>query len=166
MLRVAFARWVVETCFRTPKEELGMDHFEVRGWRCVHRHWYVTQLSYLFCSRLRVQYDDNEVALTVEQVRSVVNVWIRSVDFQPPDKRPLLEQEIVKQQYHQKRNAKARKSQAKKNFFSVAELATPCVRSLKLRLLGWLFFSEFERGIRLLLSERRVKSGPRTTPWS
>ena len=57
-----------------------MDHFEVRGWRCVHRHWYVTQLSYLFCSRLRVQYDDNEVALTVEQVRSVVNVWIRSVD--------------------------------------------------------------------------------------
>ena len=104
-----------------------MDHFEVRGWRCVHRHWYVTQLSYLFCSRLRVQYDDNEVALTVEQVRSVVNVWIRSVDFQPPDKRPLLEQEIVKQQYHQKRNAKARKSQAKKNFFSVAELATPCV---------------------------------------
>jgi len=91
-----------------------MDHFEVRGWRCVHRHWYVTQLSYLFCSRLRLQWDDDpQVTLTVEQVRSVVNVWIRSVDFQPPDKRRLLEQEIVKQQYHQKRNAKARKSHAK-----------------------------------------------------
>ena len=141
MLRVAFARWVVETCFRTPKEELGMDHFEVRGWRCVHRHWYVTQLSYLFCSRLRVQYDDNEVALTVEQVRSVVNVWIRSVD-------------------------PAMQLGGKRIFSPSRSSRLPVSRSLKfLRLLGWLFFSEFERGIRLLLSESRVKSGRRTTSW-
>ena len=114
MLRVAFGRWVVETCFRTAKQELGMDHFEVRGWRCVHRHWYVTQLSYLFCSRLRIQWDDNpDVTLTVEQVRAVCNTWFHSLELQPLDKRRRLEKEIVKQQYHQKRNATARKSHTK-----------------------------------------------------
>jgi hypothetical protein len=30
-----------------------MDHYEVRGWRCIHRHYYLAGLSYLFCSRLR-----------------------------------------------------------------------------------------------------------------
>jgi SRSO17 transposase len=126
MLRVAFGRWVIETCFRTAKEELGMDHFEVRGWRCIHRHWYVTQLSYLFCSRLRLKWDDDpEVTLTVEQVRSVVNTWLCSVDFQPPDKRRMFEQEIAKQQYHQKRNATARKSHTKTRRRLYQEMGIP-----------------------------------------
>ena len=114
MLRVAFGRWVIETCFRTAKEELGMDHFEVRGWRCVHRHWYVTQLSYLFCSRLRIKWDDTpEVTLTVEQVRSVVNTWLRCSGLRLPDKRRLFELEVKKMKYHQKRNTTARNSHTK-----------------------------------------------------
>ncbi len=36
LLWVAFGRWPVERCFRETKDELGMDHFQVRGWRCVH----------------------------------------------------------------------------------------------------------------------------------
>ena len=32
LLRVAFGRWAIEAEFRISKEELGMDHFEVRGW--------------------------------------------------------------------------------------------------------------------------------------
>lgn len=31
LLRIAFARWHVEACFREVKEELGWDHFECRG---------------------------------------------------------------------------------------------------------------------------------------
>jgi SRSO17 transposase len=45
LLRVAFGRCSIESCFREGKEELGWDHYEVRGWRCVHRHFYVTGLS-------------------------------------------------------------------------------------------------------------------------
>lgn len=51
LLRVAFGRWSIESCFREGKEELGLDHYEARGWRCVHRHFYVTQLSHLFCAK-------------------------------------------------------------------------------------------------------------------
>jgi SRSO17 transposase len=53
LLHVAFSRFPIEHTFRQAKDELGMDHFEVRGWRSIHRHLYVTQLSHLFCSRIR-----------------------------------------------------------------------------------------------------------------
>jgi len=53
LLHVAFSRFPIEHCFRQAKDELGMDHFEVRGWRSIHRHMYVTQLSHLFCARMR-----------------------------------------------------------------------------------------------------------------
>jgi len=53
LLHVAFSRFPIEHTFRQAKDELGMDHFEVRGWRSIHRHMYVTQLSHLFSSRMR-----------------------------------------------------------------------------------------------------------------
>jgi hypothetical protein len=47
-LRAAFGRWPIEACFRMAKEELRMDDFKVRSWRCIHRHYYVTAVSFLF----------------------------------------------------------------------------------------------------------------------
>ena len=52
LLWVGFSRWPIERCFQQAKDELGMDHFEVRGWRSIHRHLYITQLSHLFCARV------------------------------------------------------------------------------------------------------------------
>ncbi len=51
LLWIAFSRAPVERCFEISKSELGMDHFEVRGWTAIHRHFYITQLSFLFCAR-------------------------------------------------------------------------------------------------------------------
>jgi len=52
LLWVAFSRWPIERCFEVAKGELGMDHFEMRSWRGIHRHWYLTQVSQLFCARV------------------------------------------------------------------------------------------------------------------
>jgi SRSO17 transposase len=52
VLHVAFGRWPIEQCFEQSKNELGMDHFEVRSWPAIHRHLYITHLSHLFCSRV------------------------------------------------------------------------------------------------------------------
>ena len=52
MLWVAFSRWPIERCFEIAKSELGMDHFEMRSWRGIHRHLYLTQVSQLFCARV------------------------------------------------------------------------------------------------------------------
>jgi SRSO17 transposase len=53
LLWIAFSRFPIEHCFKQAKDELGMSHFEVRGWRSIHRHLYITQVSHLFCSRTR-----------------------------------------------------------------------------------------------------------------
>lgn len=54
-LWVAFSRFPIERCFEIGKRELGMDHFEVRSWQAIHRHFYISQLSQLFCARVHHQ---------------------------------------------------------------------------------------------------------------
>lgn len=117
LLRVAFGRCSIESCFREGKEELGLDHYEVRGWRCIHRHFYVTQLSHLFCARVRQDYDksstDNQDRITIEQVRSAINVWLDVADLPRASRRARYEAERKKQQYYQNRNRQARASHTK-----------------------------------------------------
>ena len=117
LLRVAFGRWSVESCFREAKDELGMDHYQVRGWRSLHRHFFVTQLSHLFCARMRQKYDhpasEQLDRLTVEQVRGAMNTWLRSVEMKPAAGQQCYEQELNNQHYHQRRNRQARASHLK-----------------------------------------------------
>ena len=114
LLRVAFSRWTIEACFRVAKEELGMDHFEVRGWRCIHRHYYVTALSYLLCSRIRQSLDkDHTGALTVEQVRRSLNTYLAHHHLPPLLRDESFEKELADQDYYQARNAQAKKSHTK-----------------------------------------------------
>ena len=116
-LRVAFGRCSIESCFREGKEELGLDHYEARGWQCVHRHFYITQLSHLFCARVRLEYDTGSGEqldrITVEQVRSATNVWLDVADLPPASRRERLMDELRKQRYHQRRNKQARVSHTK-----------------------------------------------------
>ena len=117
LLRVAFGRWTVERCFRMAKDELGMDHYQVRGWRCLHRHFYLTQAGYLFCAQIRQKYDSPQVEpaerLTTEQVRSAMNAWLLAEGLKPAARRDRYEKEDRKQRYHQRRNGQARKSHTK-----------------------------------------------------
>jgi SRSO17 transposase len=117
LLRVAFGRCSIESCFREAKEELGFDHYEVRGWGCIHRHFFVTQLSHLFCARMRQKYDDPGAGqldrLTVEQVRSAMNTWLDTADLKPAARQKRYEKELHKQRYYQGRNRQARRSHTK-----------------------------------------------------
>jgi SRSO17 transposase len=118
LLRIAFGRWSVENCFRQAKEELGLDHYEVRGWRCVHRHFYLTQLSHLFCARLRQKFDARIVRedplehLTMEQVRRAINTWLEATELRL-SKTARLQKELARQYYYQKRNAQSQRSHSK-----------------------------------------------------
>jgi SRSO17 transposase len=140
LLRVALGRWSVERCFREAKQELGLDHYQVRGWRCVHRHFYLTQLSHLFCARVRQEYDasagppadeltveeapagGSKGRLTVEQVRGAVNAWLEAAAMTPQDRRERYETELKKIHYHQRRNEQSRRSNAKARLRKLAEL--------------------------------------------
>jgi len=48
LLHVAFNRWHIERCFEDEKQQLGLDHYEVRTWTGVHRHLIITAVSHLF----------------------------------------------------------------------------------------------------------------------
>jgi SRSO17 transposase len=127
LLRVAFGRWSVESCFREAKEELGLDQYEVRGWRCLHRHFYLTQLSHLFCARMRQKFDaatpgdDPLERLTTEQVRRAINTWLAIAEGRLT-KVERLERESAKQHYYKRRNAQARRSHTKTRRARLKEL--------------------------------------------
>ena len=55
LVYVAYSRWPIEQCFKEEKDELGFDHFEVRGWRSIHRHMVLTQVSHLYLNKMREQ---------------------------------------------------------------------------------------------------------------
>ena len=48
LLLVAFSRWRIERLFEDAKSELGLSHFEVRGYRSLQRHLLLTCVSGLF----------------------------------------------------------------------------------------------------------------------
>lgn len=114
LLRVAFGRWSIEACFRVAKKELGMDHFEVRGWRCIHRHYYVTGLSSLLCSRIRQSLDrDRTGELTVEQVRRSLTAYLHNRHLPPELRDEAFEKELQEQSYYQQRIDQATRSHTK-----------------------------------------------------
>jgi SRSO17 transposase len=48
------ARWVCEQAHQQLKEELGLDHFEGRSWRGLHRHALLALIACLFLQHLRL----------------------------------------------------------------------------------------------------------------
>jgi SRSO17 transposase len=52
---VSGMRWPVETAIEESKDEVGMDHYEVRGWRGWHHHLTLSLLAHGFLTRLRGQ---------------------------------------------------------------------------------------------------------------
>jgi SRSO17 transposase len=126
LLRVAFGRWSIERCFHVAKDELGLDHYQVRGWRCLHRHFYLTQASYLFCARIRQEYDapgsEQPDRLTIEQVRSAMTTFLSTAALKPAVRQQHYEKHLRKQSYYQRRNRQARKSHTKTRIKQFADL--------------------------------------------
>ena len=48
-------RWTIEECFQRAKEELGLDHCEVRSWHGWHRHMTLCMTAAAFLARLSAQ---------------------------------------------------------------------------------------------------------------
>jgi SRSO17 transposase len=48
LVHVAGARWPVEECFGSAKNEVGLDHYQVRTWGAWHRHITLAMLAHTF----------------------------------------------------------------------------------------------------------------------
>lgn len=56
LLLVAFSRWRIERIFEDSKDELGMDHFEVRRYLSIQRHLILSCVSHLFLAEFRLDH--------------------------------------------------------------------------------------------------------------
>jgi SRSO17 transposase len=60
VVRVAGARWTIESCFEAAKSEVGLDHYEVRSWTGWYRHitlamWALALLAVLRAGAIAVE---------------------------------------------------------------------------------------------------------------
>jgi SRSO17 transposase len=62
LVRVAKSRWAIEQDYQQLKEELGLDHYEGRGWIGWHHHLTLVMLAHAF--------------LTLETLRRKKNFWV------------------------------------------------------------------------------------------
>ncbi len=70
LLWIAFSRWPIERCFEIGKRDLGMDHFEIRHWEGIHRHFYISQLTQLFCAEVQHDLREKKTPGTVSDGRA------------------------------------------------------------------------------------------------
>jgi SRSO17 transposase len=98
LARLTAWRWPIETVIEECKGELGLDHYEVRGWRGWHHHLTMTMLAHHFLVRLRVDMGVQAPALTVSQARRLLQVTLPKREFDA--KAALTEIERIQQQNH------------------------------------------------------------------
>ncbi len=63
LVRVSGMRWPIEACFAEGRQELGLDHYEVRSWRGWHHHLTLVLLAHHFLVRLQRRLDPREGGL-------------------------------------------------------------------------------------------------------
>lgn len=74
LARPAAWRWPVARVIEECKDELGLDHYEVRGWLGWQHHTTMTLLAHSFLVRVRVTMGAQAPALTVSQARRLLQV--------------------------------------------------------------------------------------------
>jgi SRSO17 transposase len=55
LIRVAAARWAIEECFQTAKNEAGLDHYQVRSYRPWYAHTTLAMLAAAYPAATRAQ---------------------------------------------------------------------------------------------------------------
>jgi SRSO17 transposase len=75
-------RWAIEQCFEETKTELGMDHYEVRKYPGWHHHMLTCMLAHFFLWHLQLRLEKKAPALTVSQVRRLLEVVLPLKVFQ------------------------------------------------------------------------------------
>jgi SRSO17 transposase len=88
LVRLAKLRWRVEQNYQQLKEELGLDHYEGRGWQGWHHHVTLVCLAYAFLLLERQRHKKTPVLTLPEARRCLQTVLIRMFGVCPTCRRP------------------------------------------------------------------------------
>ena len=81
LVRISAMRWPVETSIEESKGEVGMDEYQTRSWCGWHHHMTMSLLAHFFLVRLRLKLKDQAPALTVPQVRLLLQAVLPKKEF-------------------------------------------------------------------------------------
>lgn len=79
LVKIAGTRWAVEESFQAAKGQVGLDHYQVRGWRAWHRHITLAMLALAFLATIAAAQrpcDEKHIALTMPEIRRLLAVLI------------------------------------------------------------------------------------------
>ena len=69
-------RYFIERAFQDAKSELGMAHYEVRGWRGWHHHMALCCLAQLFCLKARRRHRKEHPLLSVRDIVELLGYYL------------------------------------------------------------------------------------------
>ncbi|WP_344944955.1 IS701 family transposase [Sphaerisporangium flaviroseum] len=89
LVTVAGSRWSIEELFQTGKGQIGLDHYQVRGWTGWHRFITLAMLALAVLTILAAttaqqpDADPEMIALTVAEIRRLLNAFVLAVALPP-----------------------------------------------------------------------------------
>ncbi len=87
LIRVAGSRWSIEELFQTGKGQVGLDHYQVRGWTGWHRFITLAMLALAVLTILATTQqpdpDTEIIALTVAEIRRLLNAFVLTAALPP-----------------------------------------------------------------------------------
>jgi len=60
LIRIAGARWAIEECFQSAKNQAGLDQYQVRDWRAWHAHITLAMLAAAYLAATRASEHDRD----------------------------------------------------------------------------------------------------------
>ncbi|MGI5285675.1 IS701 family transposase [Nonomuraea polychroma] len=76
LVKIAGIRWVVEESFQAAKGQVGLDHYQVRGWTAWHRHITLAMLALALLTAIAAAQPpsttDDRIPLTLPEIRRLL----------------------------------------------------------------------------------------------
>lgn len=106
---MSHSRYWIERAIQDAKGEVGLDEYQVRGWRGWHHHMTMVLLALLFLLELQLDWKSKAPLLTLRDVKEILEVTLPKREFSSTDILKYIEgkhqaRDSARRSHHRRRN--------------------------------------------------------------